>query len=99
MLSSERDFEDFLVRALKAPLRTMLERAPIPAAVQPAVAYQLETEDLVAGMRDRAREMREYRLRKRESVEAVVAAADDDLVFEPWMLAVADRVVAKEEAA
>lgn len=48
--------------------------------------------------RDRSVQMREYRLRKRESVEAVVAAADAELVFEPWQLAVAERVFGAGEA-
>lgn len=45
--------------------------------------------------RDRAEQMRDYRVR----VKAAQAVADDEVVFEPWQLAVAERVFGGGDAA
>jgi len=45
-LSSEKDLEDFLRRALRSPLRVQLEHTPPTAQVQAVREYDTETDRL-----------------------------------------------------
>lgn len=49
-LSCERDLEDFLRSKSKNPLRTMLERSPLPAKVLESRQYQADSELLTEAL-------------------------------------------------
>jgi hypothetical protein len=49
-LSSEKEFEDFLRRCAKAPVRVQLEYEPTPAEVRVERAYDHLTQDIEAAL-------------------------------------------------